>query len=157
MKPIETWGGRLQAIVLAVAAVTLVAATSVAARQEWPGPGGGNRRMGPAMPLARLNLTAEQKTQVKAIMDKHRDAEQATFGQLRTARESLHKAIFGSPTPDTTQIETLTGQITELEGKALRARVARELEVASILTDEQRQQMATMQPRGPRRGPRPRG
>jgi Spy/CpxP family protein refolding chaperone len=75
--------------------------------------------------------------------------------QLRTARGSLRSAIYGSATPDTGQIEQLTNQIADLEAQVLKARVAAEIEVASVLTDSQRQKMASMPERGPRRGPRP--
>jgi Spy/CpxP family protein refolding chaperone len=153
MKPFHTWRGRLQAVALSAAAVALVAVSNVAARQELPGRPGG-RGMREPMPFAQLNLSADQKTQARSIFEKHREAGQATMEQLRTARESLRSAIYGSATPDTARIEDLTNQVAELEAKALRARIATEIEVASILTDEQRQQMASMRPPGPRRGPR---
>jgi Spy/CpxP family protein refolding chaperone len=153
MKPLQTWRGRLQAVALAVAAIALVAVANVAARQDAPGrpPGRGMRQ---PLPFAQLNLSADQKTRVQGIFEKHREAEQATREQLQTAHESLRAAIYGSATPDAGQIEDLTNQIAQLEGQALRARIATEVEVASVLTDEQRHKMASMRPPGPPRGPR---
>lgn len=149
MKLFQTWRGRLQAIGLAAVAIGLVTVANVAARQQGPG-----RMGGPWMgPFAHLDLTADQKTRIEAIFEKRREADQATMEQLRTARQSLRTAIYGSATPDAAQIEDVTTQLTDLEGKALRARIAAEIEIASVLSDEQRQKMVSMQPPGPR-GPR---
>jgi Spy/CpxP family protein refolding chaperone len=153
MKAFQTWRGRLQALTLAVVAVGVVTVANVAARQPAPGrPNGPGMR--PPFPFAQLNLTDDQKTRIEAIFEKHRTQEQATREQLRTAHESLRTAIFGSATPDAAQIEQLTSQLVDLEGQTLKARIATEIEVASVLNDEQRQKMATMQGPGPRRGPR---
>jgi Spy/CpxP family protein refolding chaperone len=125
MKPLQTWRGRLQSLGLADAAIALVAVSTVAARQEPMGRPGG-RGMRAPHPFAQLNLSADQKTRIQAIHEKHREADRATFEQLRTAHQSLRAAIFGSAAPDAAQIEDLTNQVAELEGKALRARVAAE-------------------------------
>ncbi len=153
MKPLHTWRGRLQAVALAAAAIALVAVANVAAHQDPQG-GRAGRGMRAPLPFAQLNLSADQKTRIKAIFDKHREGGRATFDQLSTAHHSLRAAIYRNRTPDAGQIEDLTNQVSELEGKALRARVAAEIEVASVLTDEQRQQMAAMRPPAGPRGPR---
>lgn len=150
MKAFQTWRGRLQALTLAVVAVGVVTVANVAARQPAPGPNGPGMR--PPFPFAQLNLTDDQKTRIEAIFEKHRTQEQTTREQLRTAHESLRTAIFGTATPDAAQIEQLTSQLVDLEGQTLKARIATEIEVASVLNDEQRQKMATMQGPGLRRG-----
>jgi Spy/CpxP family protein refolding chaperone len=158
MTLLHSWRGRLQAAALTGAAIALVSVGSVAARQNpQERPGGPGMR--PPFPFHELNLTADQKTRVQAITQKHREANQEIFEQLRTARQSLRAATFATSAPDQSQIDTLIDQVNELEGKALRARVATEVEIASVLTDEQRQKLAAMQPPGPRgmrgmRGPR---
>jgi Spy/CpxP family protein refolding chaperone len=153
MNPLKTWRGRLAAIALAAAAVAFVAATSFAAQPERPGRRAGRWMRGP-MPFAQLNLSDDQKTRIRDIFARHREADQATMEELRTARQSLRKAMFGSATPDPAEVDRLADQVAELEGKALRARVAAELEVAPVLTDEQRAKMASMSGPGARRGPR---
>lgn len=149
----QSWRGRLQAVALATGAIALVAVANVAARQDAPD-GPGMRGMRQRMPFAQLNLTQEQRTRVQAIVQQHREADKATLEQLRTAHEALRAAVFASATPDTSKIEELTNQVAELEAAALRARIATEVEVASVLTAEQRQKMASMPGPGRRRGPR---
>lgn len=154
MKAFQNWRGRLQAVALAAAALTVFSIANVAARQEPPGRPFG-RGMHSPMPFGQLNLSADQKTRVEAIFEKHREADQPLFEQLRTANESLRSAIFGSASPEAGQIEDLTNQIAELEAKALRARIATQVELASVLTPEQRQKMLEMRPpTAGRRGPR---
>ncbi len=147
MKLVQTWRGRMQAAALAAVAVALVS-VGVSARQPDQQPRGPRMR-GP-MPFAHLNLSNEQRERVKAIVTETRESHQATQQALRAAHDELRKAIFGAATPDAGQIEALTTRIAGLEADALRARVATQVKLASVLTDEQRQQMATMDP--PRRG-----
>jgi Spy/CpxP family protein refolding chaperone len=155
MKAFQSWRGSLQAVALATVAVGMIAVGNVAARQEAPGRAGspGPRMRGP-MPFAQLNLSDEQKTRIQGIFQKHREAEQATMEQARQARAALRQAIFASSTPDAAQVEQLTNQLADLEGQLLKARTAMDVEVASVLTDAQRQKMAAMPERGPRRGRR---
>lgn len=156
MNAFRSWRGRLQGVALAAVAIGLVAVANVAAHQEGPGRAGGpGPGMRPPIPFAQLNLTDDQKTRIHAIFDKHRESDQGTMEQLRSAREALRSAIYGSAAPDAAQIEQLTSQVADLETQALKARIATEVEMASVLTDAQRQKMASMPERGPRRGPRP--
>lgn len=154
MKAFQSWRGSLQAVALATIAVGMIAVGNVAARQQGPGPGDRGLRMRGPMPFAQLNLTDDQKTRIQGIFQKHREAEQATMEQARQARAALRQAIFAGSTPDAAQVEQLTNQLADLEGQLLKARTAMEVEVASVLTDAQRQKMAAMPERGPRRGRR---
>jgi Spy/CpxP family protein refolding chaperone len=153
MKFTQTWGGRARAVALAGLGVALVT-VGVAAGQ--PGqPARGQRMRGP-MPFAQLNLTDDQQARVKAVFDEQRGSGETAREALSTAQDELRKAIFGSATPDMAQIDALTTRIAGLQADALRAHTTAQLKIAAILTDEQRQQMATARPprgRGPGRGP----
>ena len=154
MKALQSWRGRLQAVALATVAVGMVAVGNAAARQEGPrGPDRGGPGMRGPRPFAQLNLSDEQRTKVRAIVQKHRDADRSTMEQLRAARQSLRAAIFSSSTPDTAELEQLTSQIADLQAQLLKARTAAQLEVASVLTVEQRQKMASLPQRRPGRRP----
>ena len=155
MKLTQNWRGRAQSVALAAVAVALVSA-GVAAGQ--PDQNARAPRMRGPMPFAHLNLTDDQQARLKTIVEEQREANQAKGQALRAAHEELRKAIFASATPDAGQIEALTTRAAELEAEVLRARVATEMKIAAILTDEQRQQMAAATPRrgrGPGRGPGP--
>jgi Spy/CpxP family protein refolding chaperone len=145
----KQWRRPAQALVLAVAAVGLVA-VSAAARQ--PAQAGQPRGMRAPMLFAQLDLTTEQQAQIKTIFTEQRSAGESNREALRAAHDELRAAMFGSATPDTGSIDALVSRIAELEADMLRARVATELKVSAILTDEQRQQLATAKP--PRRGHR---
>ena len=151
MKYSETWRGRAKALLLAAAGVALVTVGASAARQtEGFGRGPGMR--GP-FPFAHLNLTNQQRSQMRAILDEQRSGRQDAREELRKAHDELRAAIFGSANPDTGRIDELVTRIASLEADALKARVASEIKIASILTDEQRQELASAQPRrGSRRG-----
>lgn len=147
------WRTRARAIALAGVGIALVSAVTVAAPQPGPGRAPG---MGPGgtmvpPPLARLNLSEDQRVKVRAIFEKQREAAQATHEKLRGLQDQLRDAIFASPAADTVRAEELAGQIADLQAQQLCARVAAEIQVAALLTDEQRQQMAQSEARRPGR------
>ncbi|MFN2577017.1 MAG: Spy/CpxP family protein refolding chaperone [Pyrinomonadaceae bacterium] len=150
-----------------VAAAVLLAAAAVVFSQRpqgpsGPPPGGGFREgpggprggFGPFGPFGReLNLTDEQKAQIKKINDSFRDSDKALFDQLRTLHES-------EPRP-------MTGAFDEAAVRAAaeaRAKIQIELEVShakmmsqifAVLTAEQRAQMASHHDEMKRMGPPP--
>ncbi len=149
---------------LAVAALVIAAAASVSVIAQPPqgfgrGPG---RGMGPGGPgpfgmLQRLDLTEEQRTQIRAIVDERKDV--APDQSLMDLQKQLHEAIFAD-TPDKTVIGNLTKAISAAHAAALQDHVALQVRIAQILTPEQRQQAREFQGRrgGPGawgRGPRP--
>jgi len=100
------------------------------------GPGGPERFL---MPLRQLDLTAEQRAQVKEVLQTARPSEDpAPFRKLMELRQSLRTAILAD-TPDQTQIDQLRAAIVEAETAALAKRVEVGLKIAQILTPEQRE------------------
>jgi Spy/CpxP family protein refolding chaperone len=143
------------AIVLAVGISTAVAQGPGGrgpgqGRGFGPGPGG----PGGGLPaLRQLNLTEDQRAQVKAVLDEQRKQNDGSavrkVGELQRA---LQAAVFAD-TPDTGQIDQLRAQIAEAEAAALAARVDVQLKIAQILTPEQRQQARESIGKRPGRGP----
>lgn len=144
-----TWGRQAQAFVLAIAGVALFT-VAASARQADPAPG--RRGMMPR-PFAQLNLTAEQRQQVNKVLQEQRMAGEDERAELRKAHEELRAAIFGTST-DQGQVDAIVSRIAQLEADALRARVATQMKIASILTAEQKAQLAKMEPPRGRRGVR---
>jgi Spy/CpxP family protein refolding chaperone len=99
----------------------------------------------------RLGLTEEQMTAIKEVNARHA-AERKQLGQsLRQARSELTLAALngGDVKGKAAAVTALVGQMTELRATTLQ-------EIAPILTPEQREAMAKMNPREHRhRGPRP--
>jgi Spy/CpxP family protein refolding chaperone len=102
------------------------------------GPGGPGGRGGPGGPMAilqQLNLTEEQREQVKAIMGDRREARPGS--NLAELQKQLHTAIFAD-TVDLAKLEQLKAAIASAEAAMLSARIDTELKIAQLLTAEQR-------------------
>jgi Spy/CpxP family protein refolding chaperone len=106
------------------------------------GPGG----PGGFLPLRRLELTDDQRAQIKEILQAARPAgDDAPGRQLMTLRRSLRAAILAD-TPDASQIEQIRSQIAQAEAAALAKRVDVGLKIAQVLTPEQREKARTAAP-----------
>jgi Spy/CpxP family protein refolding chaperone len=110
------------------------------------GPGGPGRMGGPGrggpmgplagLPLRQLNLSDNQREQVKAIVDAHQADLQAIGDRVRPAREALHAATT-SPSFDEGLVRTRATELGAVEADAavIHARIF--AEVFQILTPEQ--------------------
>jgi len=148
-------------VVIAVAGALLLTVAAVASshghRTQGP-PRGGGFRGGPGPgdglgPLRDLNLTDDQKTEIKKITDSFEESNKVLFDQMR----ALHGA---EPDP-------VSGTFDEAAVRAAaeaRAKVQVELEVshakmmsqiAGVLTAEQKTQLAAKRQQFERKGPPP--
>jgi protein CpxP len=117
--------------------------------QRIGGPGRG--RGGPGGPgimpmLQQLDLSDQQREQLRALMEANRPANEP--GQLRDAELKLHTAIF-SDTPDPQAIDTAKAAITAAHAADLDRQIDMLAKIAQILTPEQRQQLLKLQSEGP--------
>jgi periplasmic protein CpxP/Spy len=127
------------------------------------GPQGWHHRGGPWHLLSKLNLTAEQKTQVKTIMTAARPELESLHQQIRANRLKLQQT---SPTdPNYT---TITSQVSQAHG-TLQAQVLTQhaqirAQVFKVLTTAQQSQLTALEaqiqshqhgPRGPNAGGAP--
>ena len=87
--------------------------------------------------LGGLDLTADQQTQVKQLMESERDASRQSRQALGEARQALHAAIFGSP-GDSAAVAALQARVVAAEQAQLNREVQLQLTLAGILTPEQR-------------------
>lgn len=158
----------IAALSLAVAAPALVtAATSAQAAvakqdqaqqdQRSPrgrGPGmrgamGGPMDIGPG--FRRLNLTDDQKTQLKQIAESHRDEFRAAGEKVRAAREGM-RTLMESDTIDENAIRAKSQEIAAAEAEVviLNARVRQQS--MQLLTAEQLAKLKEFREKGPRQG-----
>ena len=133
---------------LAVAAVAAVAVHSADAAEEQRRGGrggrgallGGARGAGPAgaflPPLRRLELTDEQREQVRTLIGAGREAARASFEETRAAREALAEVV-ASATVEEERIRTLAAELGRLAGDAAVRRAQTYAAVWEILTPEQ--------------------
>jgi Spy/CpxP family protein refolding chaperone len=148
-------------VLLTIAALVIAAAASVSAIAQPPqGFGRGPERgMGPGGPgfgmLQRLDLNEEQRTQIRSILDQRKQA--AADREGPQLQKQLREALFAD-TPDTAKIEELKAALTAAHAAALNEHVALHLQIAHILTPEQRQKARELEGgRSGRGGPGPRG
>jgi len=113
-----------------------------------PGPGGG---LGP---FGRdLNLTAEQQAQIKKIQDSFREADKSLFDQMRTLRDSEPDPMSGSFDEPTVRAAAEARAKLQIELEVSRAKMMSQ--IASILTTEQKAQLAARRKQFERQGPPP--
>jgi protein CpxP len=157
---------RRTALITGLALVVLVPVLVLAQTQgpppQRPGMMGGRGMMmggpgrqggpGPGMML-HLNLTEQQRTQVQAIMEQHRQATQDSAKQMGDLQQQLKNAIFADAGPNDAAITSLKGQIAALEAQLQAGRLDVEKQIAMLLTPEQRKQVREAPGAGPFGGP----
>lgn len=91
--------------------------------------------------LDRVNATPEQRTQIQQIMTRLRSEMQAEFDAGRSQRDEA-MALFAQPTIDAAAAEALRQKMQARHDAASKRMLAGMLEIAKVLTPEQRKQMA---------------
>jgi Spy/CpxP family protein refolding chaperone len=137
------------ALAISLGALPVLAQTP-GQRMGGPGRGGpGGPGFGPGfMPLLQqLDLTDQQREQVRALMEANRPP--AGPGQLRDAEVKLHTAILGD-NPDPQAIDAAKAAINAAHAAELDHQIDLMTKVAQILTPDQRQQLLKLQSEGPR-------
>jgi Spy/CpxP family protein refolding chaperone len=127
-------------LVLAVALVGLMALPAFA------GPRGGGFRF-----LRHLDLTETQKTEIRAILDNHRNdpAVQTLRDNLQEARRALRDAVRSETFDESAVRNAHQTAANHAEEMAVhRAKVFGE--ISAVLTPEQREQLKSLPERGPR-------
>jgi Spy/CpxP family protein refolding chaperone len=130
---------------VAAGAVAVLASVPLAvAAQDGHGPWHGRRGfMGGFAGLRQLDLTDDQRQQIRAAMQSHRDEFRAIADRMRTAREAQQAAIEQMPLNEP-QIRAASTELATAEADAavLRARVHEQ--VFSLLTPDQQAKAKTL-------------
>jgi Spy/CpxP family protein refolding chaperone len=101
------------------------------------GPGGGLRA------VMQLDLTDQQRTEIRQIMQEQRQAGQELQAQVRQTQQQLMAAIYGGSQESGSAAE-IVARLAELQKQVLEADVTVQQRVAQLLTDEQKQQLLKM-------------
>ena len=121
------------------------------------GPGRGRGPGGPGGPggpnilgmVRQLDLSEQQREQVRALMEEQRQSEPGAA--VREAEQKLHAALLAD-TPDVAAIDALKSTLNAAHAAELDRQVALMLKVAQILTPAQREQLQNFAPPAGRRG-----
>lgn len=124
------------------------------------GPGGFGGMMGGPLgmlgpELRAVGLTSEQRTQVQAIVQSHREAQAAIGERLRAANAALREAVTAE-TFDEGNIRAKAAEVAAAEADAAVLRAKVRAEVFALLTPEQIQKAKELRGRtqdGPRKAP----
>jgi Spy/CpxP family protein refolding chaperone len=142
-------------IVAAIAAV-FVASVAIAGGQDQQ-PRRGQRMGGPGGPGGRgvlpgimQDLSEEQRTQVRAIMQEQRQGEQGPPADAKLRRDL--EAELLADTPNDQKIEDLKQQILVAQAEGLSRHIAVQKRIAQILTAEQRAKAREALAESPREG-----
>lgn len=98
---------------------------------EHQGPGDRFQRL-----RERLNLSADQIQQIKAIREQNKDQWRVARQRLRQAQRTLDETIYAD-NADEALIETQTREVAEAQTALLRMRALTELKIRRVLTQEQ--------------------
>jgi Spy/CpxP family protein refolding chaperone len=126
------------AAVVAALGVTVGLGTAVFAQSHGPG-AGEHRGMHRGFPgLRQLELSADQRQEIRRLMESHKAERDAIEGRLREARRAEAEAVMAVPV-DESAIRTRSAELAKVEADAavLRARV--HAEVYNVLTPEQQE------------------
>ena len=133
---------------MAVTAVAVLALAGGASVFAQGGPDGfGHRRFdggpfgragGAGLPLAALDLTEEQRTEVKGIFEQHRDEMQKAGERVRAAFKAQQDAVTAIPV-DENAIRAKSGELAAAQADAAIVRARIHGAVFQVLTPEQQQ------------------
>jgi periplasmic protein CpxP/Spy len=107
-----------------------------------PPPGAGGGGLPPL--FMRVQLTDQQRTQIKALVDEQRESRRPEVEERRALQQQLTSAIYGGTTAADSLNEVVT-RLAELQKQGLDADVALQTKIAALLTDEQRQQIIALE------------
>ena len=133
-----SWMKRTAMIGLALAASATVASGALA--KPHGGHGRGNLLSHIERGVERIELTAETKQAVYAVLDEARSERRALTDQIRTAREQM-KASLDAETPSLDAVLAQADSIGALETQARKIELAAVVKVKGLLTDEQWKQL----------------
>ena len=118
--------------------LVILAALPLCAQTLPPEPPGAmqGRNMG-GDPIRELNLTAEQREQIRMIREQNR-SERATINQrVRETNRALEEAL-DSDNPDQSVLEQRIQEVSAAQAEAMRMRIKTEVKIRNVLTTEQR-------------------
>jgi Spy/CpxP family protein refolding chaperone len=121
-----------------MAVIVIGAAASVMAQRPAGPDGTGGQR-----PLARLNLTGDQRAQLRELITQARDQAAPIVAELRDAQRELREQSLAA-TRDEARIAELTAKVAALRGQVNEIRLKARTSAAGILTPDQRDSVRAM-------------
>ncbi len=118
---------------------------SVYAQTTEPTPGHPSPQQNPFAgdPIRQLNLTPEQREQIRAIREQNRNERAAINARLGQTNRALEEAL-DSDTPEQAVVEQRIREVSAAQADAMRMRIMTEVKIRQVLTSEQRTILRTL-------------
>ncbi len=94
-------------------------------------------------PIRQLNLTPEQREQIRSIREQGRAERTVVNQRLGEASRALEE-VLDSDSPDETVVEQRMREVAAAQAAAMRLRILTEVKIRRVLTSEQRTLLRTM-------------
>ncbi len=95
------------------------------------------------------DLTQEQKTQIKAIRDGFKEGNQTTKGAIREKHEELRQ-LTSAESVNIEAVDSAIDEIGALKTSIMKSKINMDIEVRSLLTEEQREYFDSRPLHGPK-------
>ena len=95
-------------------------------------------------PIRQLNLTPEQREQIRSIREQNKTERAAINERLRESNRTLEEAL-NAENPDEALVEQHVREVAAAQAAAMRMRILTEIRVRRVLTPEQRVILRTLQ------------
>jgi Spy/CpxP family protein refolding chaperone len=95
-------------------------------------------------PIRQLNLTPEQREQIRSIREKSKTERAAINERVRDANRELEAAL-DSDNPDESAVEQRVREVAAAQAAAMRMRILTEIRIRRVLTTEQRNILRSLQ------------
>lgn len=94
-------------------------------------------------PIRRLNLTPDQREQIRSIREQSKEERAAINQRVREANRALEKAL-DADNPDEAIVEQRMRDVASAQASAMRMRIFTEVKIRRVLTVEQRNLLRTL-------------
>ncbi len=95
-------------------------------------------------PIRQLNLTPEQREQIRSIREQSKTERAAINERVRDANRQLESAL-DSDNPDESVVEQRVSEVATAQAAAMRMRILTEIRIRRVLTPEQRNVLRSLQ------------
>lgn len=95
-------------------------------------------------PIRQLNLTPEQREQIRSIREHNKDERAAIGERLRESNRALKESL-NAENPDEAVVDQRIQDVVAAQAAAMRMRILTEIRIRRVLTPEQRNILRTLQ------------
>ena len=130
--------------ILTLLALLAFSAAIPVSAQTTQQPAGAESQQGAGDPIRQLNLTPEQREQIRSIRENNKAERAAVNSHLRDANRLLEEAL-NSETPDEAVVEQRLREVATAQAAAMRMRILTEIRIRRVLSAEQRSVLRSLQ------------